>query len=98
MSDNTSIPSGTLVRHEPSGDIGRIGVRGTSGRVWLLDEKNFGQFVYESECVPLTGAELAATELAWACELLRPELPDAPAEHKRELPTAAALRAALRKK
>ena len=60
MNDNTSIPTGTLVRHVPSGEVGRIGVRGMRGRVWLLDEKNFGQFVYESECTPLTGAELTA--------------------------------------
>ncbi len=65
MNTNPLSPD-TLIRHEPSGEVGRIGLRGTRGRVWLLDEKNFGQFVYESECTPLTGAELAAAQERFA--------------------------------
>lgn len=66
MNENTSIPTGTLVRHTPSGDIGRTGNRGSQGRVWLGDENGYGHYVFESECTPLTGAELAAAEKRFA--------------------------------
>ena len=55
----------TLVRHEPSGDVGRIGNRGARG-VWFGDENGYGHYVYESDCAPLMGAELDAAQKRFA--------------------------------
>jgi hypothetical protein len=64
MNTNT-IESGTLVRHAPSGEVGRIGNRGARG-VWLGDVNGYGHYVYASDCTPLAGAELAAAQERFA--------------------------------
>jgi hypothetical protein len=34
--------------------------------VWLGDENGYGHYVFEENCTPLTGAELAAAEKRFA--------------------------------
>ena len=65
MSTNP-LAHGTLVRHEPSGDIGRTGNRGSHGSMWLGDVNGYGHYVYASDCTPLAGAELAAAQERFA--------------------------------
>lgn len=60
-----SIGRGTFVRLDATGEIGRIGNRGSRGW-WFGDADDSGWYVHASDVTPLEGAELRAAETAFA--------------------------------
>ncbi len=62
MSD---LKRGVFVRLNDTGEVGRIGNRGSRGW-WFGDADGRGWYVYASDVMPLEGEELRAAETAFA--------------------------------
>jgi len=59
-----SIERGTFVRLNDTGEVGRIGGRGSHGW-WFGDADGSGWYVYASDVTPLEGEALRAAETAF---------------------------------